>query len=97
MAAGRVDPDDGLKRDRRAGVALGADRHASSRAEALRDARDLEQLATGQPERGRRTGGLELQRQHAHVDEIAAVNALEAFRDDGTNAEQERALRRPIA
>ena len=38
-----------------------------------------------------------LQRQHAHVDEIAAMDALEALREHRLDAEQQRALRRPVA
>ena len=52
------------------------------------------------PVRPKRLRGLALlvdQRQHAHADEIAAVDALEAFGDDGFHAEQERALGGPVA
>ena len=37
------------------------------------------------------------QRQHAHADQIAAVDALEALGDDRFHAEQERALGGPVA
>ena len=40
---------------------------------------------------------VELQRQDAHTDEVAAVDALEALGDRRTDALQERSLRRPIA
>ena len=40
---------------------------------------------------------LEHQRQHAHADEVRAVDALEALRDDGAHAEELRALGRPVA
>src|ERR687898_2350291 len=39
----------------------------------------------------------ELQGQHAHADQVRAVDAFEALRDNGPDAEQERALRRPVA
>ena len=39
----------------------------------------------------------ELQRQHAHADEVGAVDALEALGDHRAHAEQPRALRRPVA
>src|SRR5829696_2906598 len=39
----------------------------------------------------------ELQGQHAHADQVRAVDALEALRDDGPHPEQERTLRRPVA
>ncbi len=41
--------------------------------------------------------GVELQRQNAHADEIGAVNALEAFGDDGADAEQLGSLGGPVA
>jgi hypothetical protein len=37
-----------------------------------------------------------LQRQHAHADQVGAVDALEAFDDDGAHAEQQGALGRPV-
>ena len=37
------------------------------------------------------------QRQHAHAHEVRAVDALVALGDDGADAEQQRALRRPVA
>src|SRR3546814_19944501 len=40
---------------------------------------------------------LELERQHAHADQVRTVDALEALDDDGADAEQVRALRRPVA
>jgi hypothetical protein len=40
---------------------------------------------------------LELQRQHAHADQVGAVDALEAARDHRLHAEQLRALGRPVA
>ena len=38
----------------------------------------------------------ELQRQHAHADQVGAVDALVALGDDGADAEHERALGRPV-
>ena len=40
---------------------------------------------------------LELQRQHAHADQVAAVDALEALGDHGLDAQQQRALGGPVA
>ncbi len=40
---------------------------------------------------------LELQRNDAHADEVGAVNALEGLGDDRPDAEQPRALGRPVA
>jgi hypothetical protein len=39
----------------------------------------------------------ELQRQHAHADEVRAVDALEALDDHRAHAEQVGALGRPVA
>ena len=38
-----------------------------------------------------------LQRKHAHSHQIRAVDSLEALRDHGLHAEQQDALRRPVA
>ena len=54
---------------------------APDRARAL----DVEELAAGEPG-GRRIAIGELQRQHAHVDQVAAVDALEALGDDRLDA-----------
>ena len=40
---------------------------------------------------------LELQRQHAHADQVRAVDALEALDDHRLDPEQQRALGRPVA
>ena len=40
--------------------------------------------------------GDELQRQHAHADEVRPVDPLEALGEHGAHAEQSRALRRPV-
>src|SRR5690606_5480659 len=40
---------------------------------------------------------LELQRNHAHADQVRAVDALIAFGDDGADAQQAGALGRPVA
>src|ERR1700674_5495078 len=39
----------------------------------------------------------EFQRQHAHPDQVAAMDSLEALGDRGAHAEQQRTLGRPIA
>ena len=63
-----------------------------------RDARRCRTVSrAGEPSDAAVCAGLELQRQHAHVDEIAAVDALEALGDHRLDAEQQRALRRPVA
>src|SRR5579859_4028 len=62
-----------------------------------RDAADVERLEAGQ---GKRLAGLtsfELQRQDTHAHQVAAVDTLEALRDDRADAEQQRAFGRPVA
>ena len=49
------------------------------------------------PSDSRFSPGQKLQRQHAHADQIRAMNALEAFGDHGAHAQQQRALGGPIA
>ena len=43
-----------------------------------------------EPERRRRLAASELQRQHAHADEVRPVDALEALGEHGADAEQQR-------
>src|SRR5512135_24356 len=40
---------------------------------------------------------LEGERQHAHADQVRAMDALEALTDHGAHAEQTRSLRGPVA
>src|SRR5690606_23912552 len=54
-------------------------------------------LFSGETQAVRSFALLELQGQHAHADEVAAMDALERLRDDGFDAEHERALRGPVA
>ena len=60
-------------------------------------ATDRDGLVALEAERLPRRAFLEHQRQHAHADQIRAMDALEALRDHGADAEQTRALRRPVA
>ena len=62
----------------------------SPRPQPVDDTDELEQLAAGETERGGVGAGLKLQRQHAHVDQIAPMDPLEAFRDHGLDAQQHR-------
>jgi hypothetical protein len=41
--------------------------------------------------------GFELTGEHAHADEVAAMDALEALGDDGAHAEEQGALGGPVA
>src|SRR5690606_14240284 len=58
---------------------------------------DIEDLGAVESEALRVLAVEELQRQHAHSDQIRAVDALEAFGEHGTHTEQRGALRRPVA
>ena len=58
---------------------------------------DVDHLVATQAEAVHRVAGLELQRQHAHADQVAAVDALEALGDHRLDAQQLRALGRPVA
>ena len=58
---------------------------------------DVEGLVAVDAERLPRVARLELQRQHAHADQVRAVDALEALRDHRLDAEQLRALGGPVA
>ena len=58
---------------------------------------DVENFRAVESERVRAFAVGEFERNHAHADQVGAVNALEAARDDGAHAEQRRALRRPVA
>src|SRR6478736_5157737 len=58
---------------------------------------DVETFLSGEPQRRRALAGQELQRQHAHSDEVGAMDALEALRDHGPDAQQHGALGGPVA
>src|SRR5260370_17693272 len=58
---------------------------------------DFKDFVTRQAQRLAVFSRLEFQRQHAHADKVAPVNAFIAFSDDRAYAKQPRALGRPIA
>src|SRR5947199_9853799 len=58
---------------------------------------DIESFEPGKPQSRRAFTVFELQREHSHSDEIAAVNPFEAFCQHRFNAKQARALSCPIA
>src|SRR5690606_19625483 len=58
---------------------------------------DVDRLAAVQAEGARVLAVLELQRQHAHADQVGAVDALEALGYDRLDPEQQGALGRPVA
>src|SRR5438270_5113718 len=51
--------------------------------DALGDSTDIESFKTGQAVGGRAFAFFELQRQHAHAHQVAPVNALKTFGEDG--------------
>jgi hypothetical protein len=71
------------------------DRHVLTRLE-IGDAGDGEAVVAGEAQAVARVAILELERQHAHADEVGAVDALEALDDDGAHAQQVGALGRPV-
>src|SRR4051812_9811771 len=93
----RVDTGDRFELDLRIAVAECADIDVATGPQTLRDAGDLVALAARETERSGRPAGLELQRQQAHVDEIAAVDPLEALGDHRGHAEEQRPFRGPVA
>src|SRR4030095_8302021 len=78
----RVDARGGLELGDLVLVAVGADHEPAAGPESLRDAGQFIPLAAGEAETRRVDARLELQRQHAHVHQVAAVNTFEAFSDD---------------
>src|SRR6266566_5826559 len=61
------------------------------------DAADVDGLVALDAERSDRVAALELERQHAHADEVRAVDALEALHDHRAHPQEERAFGRPVA
>src|SRR5580698_9224998 len=60
------------------------------------DPGDVEYLVSGQVQRGSAVPRAELQRQHAHSDQVGPVDPLERLDQDGADAEQRGALRSPV-
>jgi hypothetical protein len=61
------------------------------------NAHDVENLTPGQLEGHGRRPVLELEREHAHVDQVAAVNTFVAFGDHRIHTEQQCSLCSPVA
>src|SRR2546423_11731323 len=70
---------------------------SAPRRDAAANASDVENLVALERERRARHVGGKLERQHAHADEVRAVDALEALGNDRAHAEEARPLRRPVA
>ena len=64
---------------------------------AVLEAYDREGLVPGQPERLAALAGPVLQREHAHHEQVRAMDPLVALRDHRAHAEELRALGRPVA
>ena len=97
--AGGVDAHDGVEGNDRAVGPLRLDRDGA-RSDALverRQARDGEGLGAVQPQGLGTLTRRELERHHAHADQVGAVDALEGFGDDGLDAQQGRALGGPVS
>src|SRR5579863_6343287 len=77
--------------------AVGRGHHFHGFRRAAVQPRDFEGLLAGEPEALSVLTFLELQRQHAHADQIGAVNALETLGDHRLYAQEHRALGRPVA
>src|SRR5713101_6600103 len=71
--------------------------HALARLDLAVQPADGHLLVATQPERLPGRALLEAQRQHAHADEVRAMDAFERLGDDGPHAEQAGSLRRPVA
>ena len=67
-------------------VAMNDEPHVLARRDLTVESADVEDFRAVEFERHRRRVTFELQRQHAHPDEVRAVYALEAARDDGAHA-----------
>lgn len=93
---GSIDAGDGLERFLSAIVGFGAHGDRFFRFQ-RRDAFDGEGFVAGEAERFASLAGFEFEGQNAHADEIAAVNSLVAFGNDGADAEKARALGGPVA
>ena len=84
--------------DAHARVELDAGRRADpQRRRPLLERCEVERLLAGEAERLDRLAVRELQRQHAHADEVGAVDALVGPGEDEPDAEQVRALGGPVA
>src|SRR5215471_6911471 len=85
---GRVDPSQHGERRLVSTGSGGGDIQARAWLNAAGDALDIVALLAREPKRFRVSSGLKLQRQHAHADEIAAVNALKTLSDYRVHAQQ---------
>src|SRR5579884_2884380 len=92
-----VDADRGRKVERAAVLPRHAHRHRLTRLEIVAQACDVVRLGAVQVQRVTGLAVLELQRKDTHGHQIAAMDPLVALGDDRLDAEQHRALGRPVA
>src|SRR6266852_2103653 len=93
----RVDAQQQLDVLLRSVLAADDERRLLSRPDARFDAGDVDDLVPPDSERSYRIVAGELEGEHAHAHQVRAVDALEAAHDHRTNAEKQRAFRRPVA
>src|SRR6187401_863647 len=79
---GRIHAHDDVELAQGAVLRACADEHGPAWHQRGARSHQVEGLSAGQAERGRRVARRELERQHTHIHEIAAVDPLEAFGDD---------------
>src|SRR5574342_425597 len=93
----RIQSNAGVKGRRTAVFPCGRYPYRAARLEPRDDPADRERLAAGQPQRRGTLALRELERQHAHADQVAAVNALVALGDRRLHALERRTLGCPVA
>src|SRR6266581_365810 len=93
----RVDAQQHLDVLLRSVLAADDERRFLLRPDARFDAGNVDDLVPLDSERLHRIVAGELEREHAHADEVRAVDALEALHDHRAHAEKQRAFRGPVA
>src|SRR5687768_15004104 len=67
------------------------------RLDSVLHSQQIERLSAVELQRSGASVVLKLARQHAHADQIAAMDSFKTLRDHGSNTEQPRSLRGPVA
>lgn len=91
---------DAAKQGRLGDFAVGAANHERDvllRLHGIFQALNIESFRAVEPERFRAFAVCKFEREHAHADQVRAVDAFKALRHDCAHAEKRRALRRPVA
>src|SRR2546427_8808443 len=92
----RIDSTEGLESLFLAVLQTGADTYEHAGLDPAGNPFDVECFEACKAEGSRVLSLSELQRQHSHANQIAAVNPLEAFRNYSFDTQQPGALRRPV-